>query len=105
MPTMAHICGYDGGNNDGPACSAPAAIHVYAGSPTGGPGDWGMFACDDHAGQAKLLAWDFHEAGAVCDVPDSMWHAEPIQGAGFCFWPEAEAAIHEAVAEPMDLTS
>jgi hypothetical protein len=104
MPAMDHICGFDGGTNNSPVCGRPASFHLFAGTAEG-PGDWTMFACLDHFQQATLLAWDFHEVAAVCDVPGTLWHSEPAQGEGFCFWPEAEAAIHEAVSEPATVTA
>lgn len=94
---MDHRCGFDGRDSSAPTCGKPAVLHLYAGSPESGPSDYAMFACDDHANQATVLAWDWHEVSAVCDVPGSMWQAKALQGEGFCYWPEAEAAMHEAV--------
>lgn len=44
------------------------------------------------------LAWDWHNMSGVCDVPGTLWQPGKYQGEGFCFWPEAETAIHEAAA-------
>ena len=99
MPVMDHVCGFDGRDSNGPVCGKPAAFHLFAGAPDTGPSDWTMFSCLDHFGQAQFLAWDYHELSAVCDVPGTLWRADTTQGKGFCYWPEAEAAMHEAVAE------
>ena len=99
MSVMDQTCGFDGGDNKSPACGKPATIHIYAGT-LEGPGDWASFACLDHFPQARLLAWDFHEVAAVCGVPDTMWQAKSYQGEGFCYWPEAETAMHEALIKP-----
>jgi len=96
---MAHICGYDGGSNTNPTCGKPPTFHIFAGTPESGPSDWATFACDDHLNQAQALAWDWHAISPVCGVPSTMWQAKRMQGEGFCYWPEAEAAIHEAAAE------
>ena len=98
MPAMAHICGHDGGANSTPTCGSPAIVHLFAGDPLNGPSDWTMFACDDHVTRAQGLAWDWHPVSAVCDIPGTMWHSSGEQGGGFCYWTEAEAAMHEAVS-------
>jgi hypothetical protein len=98
MLDMDQSCGFDGGDNKSPACGKPATIHLFAGTAEG-PGEWAMFACSDHFSPARLLAWDFHEVAAVCGVPGTMWQSKGLQGEGFCYWPEVEAAIHEAASE------
>lgn len=99
MPAMDHICGLDGGDNDSPVCGKRADFHLFAGDPLTGPTDWTMFACLEHFGQAQQLAWDYHEVTAVCDIPGTIWQPKGVQGQGFCYWPEAETAIREAVSE------
>lgn len=100
MPAMDLICGHDGGYTDQPVCGKPAVLHLFAGSPEGGPSDWTMLACDQHAEDAKGHAWDYHPIGAVCDVPDSVWQSAITQGDGFCYWSAAEEALAEAIQLP-----
>lgn len=98
-PVMEHACGFDGGDSSVPACGAPATYHAWGGSPPDTQNDWVMLACDAHLGAAIRMAWDWHPISAVCNVPGTRWYAKHIQGEGWCYWPEAEAAMHEAVAE------
>jgi len=74
-PAMENTCGHDNGYTDGPRCGKPATVHLTAGSPEEGPGDWAMMACDEHAPAAKPHSWDWHEVSGACDVPGSMWHS------------------------------
>jgi hypothetical protein len=99
MPDMQQTCGFDGGDNNRPACGQPATLHLMAGEPPATIGDYAMHACERHAEVAKKLAIDWHPTAPVCGVPDGMWQFESEQGKGFCFWPEAEKAIHESVKE------
>lgn len=98
-PAMENTCGYDAGITNGPHCGRLATLHLFAGSWDKGPGGWSMMACDEHAPVAKPFSWDWHDMSGVCDVPGTLWQSGQYQGEGFCFWPEAEAAIHEAAAE------
>jgi hypothetical protein len=97
---MDHACGFDGGDNYRPSCGQLATLHLMAGEPPATIGEYAMLACDGHAETAKKLAIDWHPVASVCGVPDSGWHFKSEQGKGFCFWPEAEALIQEAVREP-----
>jgi hypothetical protein len=96
---MDHACGFDGGDNNRPRCGQTATLHLMAGEPPSTIGDYAMLACDNHADAAKIYAIDWHTLAPVCGVPDSMWQFDGKQGEGFCFWPEVEAAIHEAILE------
>lgn len=96
---MAHQCGYDGGDDSAPACGKPAQVHLFAGAPDKGPSDYTMMACADHFPKAQPQAWDYHDVGAVCDMPGTIWQSRGVQGAGFCYWPDAEAAMHQGIAE------
>ena len=100
LPAGGATCSYDGGDNSAPLCGEPATWHLYAGSPEAGPADYSMTACDAHVVMATPLAWDWHPFGGVCDMPGTRWQARSIQGEGFCYWPEAEAAIQEQIHEP-----
>ena len=101
MRTMDQACGFDGGINTAPVCGKLATYHLFAGSPDRGPADWATFACDEHVNLAQGLAWDWHAVAPVCGVPGGMWQSRARQGEGFCYWPEAEAAIHGSASEPM----
>jgi hypothetical protein len=46
-----------------------------------------------------VIAYDWHDVSPACHVPGALWQFRNYQGEGFCFWPEAEAVMHEAVAE------
>jgi hypothetical protein len=96
---MDNSCGFDGGDNDHPGCGQPATLHLFAGKPPATIGDYAMLACDRHAENAKKLAIDWHPVDPVCGVPDSMWQFKAEQGRGFCFWPYAEKAIHDAASQ------
>lgn len=104
MPTGGTACGYDGGDNSNPICGAPAAWHLYAGSPETGPADFCMTACEEHFPAASHNAWDWHEFGGVCDMPGTMWQSRAHQGEGFCYWPEAESVMLEE-ASSMQVTT
>ena len=95
---MDHACGFDGGDNSSPGCGQPATLHLLAGEPPSTIGDYAMHACNEHIETAKKLAIDWHPIANVCGVPDSLWQFESAQGSGFCFWPAAESAIHDAVS-------
>jgi hypothetical protein len=97
-PAMENTCGYDAGITGGPHCGKPATYHLTAGSPEAGPSDWAMMACDEHAQPAKPYSWDWHAVSGVCGIPGTLWQPVQYQGNGFCFWPEAEAMMHEAVS-------
>lgn len=98
-PSMENTCGYDAGITGGPRCGKPATWHLTIGSPDTGPADWAAMSCDEHANPVMAHSWDWHQVSAVCDVPGSMWQPGQYQGEGFCFWPEAEAAMHEIASE------
>ena len=99
QPIMAHQCGYDGGDSSAPTCGQPATHHLWGGAPPDIQHDWVMLACEKHLNAAIKMAWDWHPISAICNVPGTLWQARGIQGKGFCYWPEAEAAMHEAVTE------
>jgi hypothetical protein len=58
-----------------------------------------MSACPDHVAQAMLIAYDWHDISPACGVPGAMFRSSNRQGEGFCFWPEAEAIMHEELAQ------
>lgn len=95
---MEHICGFDGGDSAAPPCGAPAVFHHWGGAPPDTRHDWVMLACELHFEAARRMSWDWHPISPVCNVPGTMWQNKSIQGEGFCYWPEAESAIHEAAA-------
>lgn len=99
LPAMGHTCGFDGSDNAANTCGQPATHHLYAGSPDTGPSDWSMTACAEHFPLAQPLAFDWHEIGAVCDLPGTMWQARIAQGEGFCYWPAAEEAHTEQLEQ------
>lgn len=101
VPVMSTQCGYDAGITGGPVCPNPATVHLFAGQAPDKPSDWAMQACPEHLPQAMLIAYDWHELAPACVAPDAMWNFRNHQGEGFCYWPEAEAAIHEAISEPI----
>jgi hypothetical protein len=91
LPSMSHTCG----DNDAEACGHPATVHIFAGTPEDGPGDWATFSCDKHAHHAQRLAFDWHPVASVCGTPDTVWQSRNLQGQGFCYWPAAEQAHNE----------
>ena len=100
VPYMTDTCGYDAGISDGPVCKNRATVHLLAGQAPDKPGDWSMSACPVHVEAAKLIAFDWHEVSHACGIPGAMFHSGTRQGDGFCYWPEAEAIMHEALNEP-----
>lgn len=99
LPAMDHTCGFDGGDDSAPPCGQAATFHIFGGTPEDGPSDWATFTCDEHAGHAQRLAFDWHPVAAVCGVPDTVWQSRNIQGEGFCYWPAAEEAHAEQLEQ------
>ncbi|WP_160665354.1 hypothetical protein [Pseudarthrobacter sp. ATCC 49987] len=95
VPYMTDTCGHDAGITDGPVCRNRATVHLLAGEAPDKPRDWTMSACPDHLPQAMLIAYDWHVVSPACQVPGATWQSGNCQGEGFCFWPEAEAIMHE----------
>lgn len=95
--SMSQHCGFDGGDASNPVCGAPATNHHWGGAPPDIQHDWVMFSCDTHFDTAADVSWDWHPVSPVCNIPGTKWTPRGIQGEGFCYWPEAEAAMHEAV--------
>lgn len=99
VPYMSDNCGHDAGITNGPVCQNRATVHLLAGQAPDKPGDWTMSACPDHMAHAMLIAYDWHDVAPACEVPGAMFHSTGHQGAGFCFWPDAEAVMHEELAK------
>ena len=103
VPYMSGTCGHDAGYSGGPVCKNLATVHLLAGQAPDKPGDWTMSACPEHVGIAKLIAFDWHDVSPACEVPGALFHSTERQGEGFCFWPEAEAIMHEVVMGSVDV--
>ena len=102
---MHDKCGYDAGYTGSPVCQNTATVHLWAGQAPDKPADWCMQACPEHVPQAMLIAYDWHEMTPACIAPGAMWQFRNHQGEGFCYWPEAEAIMHEELAKEPSCTT
>lgn len=87
VDTAAHICGYDGGDEDSPICGAPATHHLIRFTQP----HVTLTACNAHTLTARALTGDWHPITSLCGMPATLWEFGEHQGDSRCVWPEGEA--------------
>lgn len=95
---MTHTCGYSPTPEvAGANCNQPAIIHLWFGTGFDDPEASAGMACAAHADYAITHSYDWHELGATCGLPDTLWmNALGLTGSSWCIWPaeqEAEDSI------------